>query len=178
MHLSPLILQNDTVRLVPLQSDDFEKLYSIAADPLIWEQHPTPDRYKREVFQAYFDSGIASKSAYLIYNVESNDLIGCTRFYPVEDNENTIHIGYTFFKRSSWGTNHNRKTKELMLNYAFQHVESVLFQIGTTNFRSQKAIEKLGAKKIGEVNIAYTTAEKSEPNFIYEITKDNFRLDN
>jgi RimJ/RimL family protein N-acetyltransferase len=174
MHLSPPILQNDTVRLIPLQSNDFEKLFTIASDPLIWEQHPTPDRYKRAIFQSFFDSGIASKSAYLIYNIEINDRIGCTRFYPVEGNEKAIHIGYTFFKRRSWGTNHNNKTKELMLSHAFQFVESVHFQIGTTNFRSQKAIEKLGAKKIGEINIAYTAAEKSEPNFIYEIKKEDY----
>jgi RimJ/RimL family protein N-acetyltransferase len=174
MQLQPTHLKNDTIQLIPLQPDDFEKLYAIASDPLIWEQHPTPDRYKREIFKSFFDTGLASDGAFLIYDIVQNDLIGCTRFYPHESEATAIHIGFTFFKRSSWGTNHNRKTKELMLNYAFENMEKVYFQIGATNFRSQKAVGKLGAKKVGEQSVAYTPIEEVKPNFIYEIRKEDW----
>jgi hypothetical protein len=43
----PNHLESDIVKLVPLHKDDFEKLFAIASDPLIWEQHPSKDRYKR-----------------------------------------------------------------------------------------------------------------------------------
>lgn len=51
--LDKVVLQDDLVYMRPLQSDDFEALYHVAADPLIWEQHPNPDRYKKEVFQNF-----------------------------------------------------------------------------------------------------------------------------
>ncbi len=171
MNLQPTHLSNDIIKLVALQSVDFEALYVVASDPLIWEQHPTPDRYKREIFQSYFDTGIASNSAFLIYDNITNDLIGCTRFYIVSPEVDTIYIGYTFFKRSSWGTHHNRETKLLMINYLFEYVDAVYFQIGATNYRSQKAIEKLGAIKVKEELIAYTPVEVPKLNFIYEIKK-------
>ena len=50
INLQP-VLENEIIRLQPLQQDDFERLYAVASDPLIWEQHPNKDRYKREVFQ-------------------------------------------------------------------------------------------------------------------------------
>ena len=57
-----------------------------------------------------------------------------------------------------------------MLDHAFQYVESVFFHIGALNIRSQKAIEKLGAKKVDEVNMAYY-GELNNLNFIYRIDK-------
>ena len=53
MNLQPT-LENENVKLVPLQETDFERLYDVASDPLIWEQHPNKDRYKREIFQTFF----------------------------------------------------------------------------------------------------------------------------
>ena len=47
----PSYLHNDTIMLVPLKETDFEELYSVASDPLIWEQHPNKLRYQRDVFQ-------------------------------------------------------------------------------------------------------------------------------
>ena len=47
-------LENENVQLVPLQENDFEALYEVASDPLIWEQHPSKDRYKIEVFTTFF----------------------------------------------------------------------------------------------------------------------------
>ena len=51
-----------TERLVlrPLTEDDREALYDIASDPMVWEQHPIHDRWRREVFDAFFDEGLAS----------------------------------------------------------------------------------------------------------------------
>jgi RimJ/RimL family protein N-acetyltransferase len=59
-----------------------------------------------------------------------------------------------------------------MLQYAFQFVDSVLFHIGANNIRSQKAIERLGASKIGELEVKYY-GEESKLNFVYEIRKKN-----
>ena len=58
------ILENSKVRLVPLQETDFEKLYKVASDPLVWEQHPNKNRYEREVFQNFFEGAMISKGAF------------------------------------------------------------------------------------------------------------------
>jgi RimJ/RimL family protein N-acetyltransferase len=57
-----------------------------------------------------------------------------------------ITIGYTFINNKYWGRGHNRELKQLMLEYVFQFVETVFFEIGEKNWRSRKAIEKLGAR--------------------------------
>lgn len=65
-NLHPDHLQNEIVRLIPLKQGDLEELYAVACDPLIGEQHPNPDRYKREVFLNYFNGAIESQRALLI----------------------------------------------------------------------------------------------------------------
>jgi len=65
MNLQPTHLSNEKVSLRPLAAIDFDSLYAVANDPLIWEQHPNPDRYKREVFQNYFKGALESGSDWL-----------------------------------------------------------------------------------------------------------------
>ncbi len=169
MNLQPFNLKDEWVKLIPLQKTDFELLYDVAKDPLIWEQHPNPDRYKRDIFLNYFKGAMESNGAFLIKNHE-DQVIGCTRFYDFFPEKKEIKIGYTFFSRSAWGKPYNRSTKLLMLDYAFKYVDRVIFHVGANNIRSQKAMEKLGAVKIGEELIAYY-GEASRNNFVYKITK-------
>jgi len=168
MNLQPFNLSNEWVTLVPLQEQDFEVLYDVAKDPLIWEQHPNPDRYKRDVFQNYFKGAVESKGALLILN-SGSQVVGCTRFYDHFPEKNEIKIGYTFFARACWGKPFNQSTKILMLHHAFQYVDRVIFHVGANNIRSQKAMEKLGARKIGEELVAYY-GEASRNNFVYQIS--------
>jgi RimJ/RimL family protein N-acetyltransferase len=167
MDLQPRHLRNEWVKLTPLEEDDFASLYQVASDPFIWEQHPNPDRYKKEVFQNYFTGAIASKGAFLIKNM-NDEVIGSTRFYDFFPEKSEVKIGYTFFSRACWGLPFNRATKQLMLNYAFQFVGKVIFHVGAQNIRSQKAMEKLGAIKIGEEQVAYY-GEETRLNFVYLI---------
>ena len=81
---------------------------------------------------------------------------------------NEVKIGYTFFARTCWGQSYNRSTKLLMLSYAFDHVHRVVFHVGANNIRSQKAMEKLGAIKEGEEEVAYY-GEATRLNFVYLI---------
>jgi RimJ/RimL family protein N-acetyltransferase len=169
MNLQPFNLADENVKLIPLREEDFEVLYAVASDPLIWEQHPNPDRYKRDVFLNYFKGAIESKGAFLIKDA-FDQVIGCTRFYDYFPEQKEIKIGYTFFSRNSWGKPLNRSAKLLMLDYAFQYVDQVIFHVGANNFRSQKAMEKLGAVKVGEELVAYY-GEASRNNFVYQISK-------
>ncbi|MBE8726725.1 GNAT family N-acetyltransferase [Flavobacterium hungaricum] len=170
LNLQPEILENETVKLVPLQETDFENLFEVASDPLIWEQHPNKNRYEREVFLNFFEGAIESKGAFLIIDKTTNEVAGSTRFYDYEPENKSVFIGYTFYGRKFWGTGFNAQVKKMMLDYAFQAVDKVQFHIGAENFRSQKAIEKLGAIKIDEQEVAYYN-EPSRHNFVYEIFK-------
>jgi RimJ/RimL family protein N-acetyltransferase len=164
------ILQDDLLRLVPLQATDFEKLYQVASDPLIWEQHPNKDRYRREVFATFFEGALESGGAYLILEKATTEVVGSSRFYDLDEQAETIAVGYTFIARKYWGKGINRAVKTLMLNHAFNFCEAVYFHIGAENIRSQKAIEAIGALKTGELEVAYY-GEPVKLNFEYRINK-------
>lgn len=170
VNLQPIHLQNELVQLTPISIDDFEVLYAVASDPLIWEQHPNPDRYQRAVFSTFFDGAMASKGAFLIKDAETGFAIGSSRFYDHRPELKEIKIGYTFFSRNCWGKPYNSNVKHLMLAHAFTFVERVVFHVGASNFRSQKAMEKLGAIKTEEEEVAYF-GEPSRWNFVYEIRR-------
>ena len=169
MNLQPL-LHNPMVSLRPVQPADFEDLYAIASDPQIWVQHPTPTRYQRPVFENYFAGALASNGALLIHRAQNHSLIGCTRYYDYDAAARTVKIGYTFFTRASWGGGFNPACKALMLEHAFSWVDRVLFEVGLCNVRSQVAMGRLGARKVGETAVAYH-GEASMPNVIFEITR-------
>ena len=172
MNVQPT-LENENWILRPLMEVDFESLYRVASNPKVWEQHPNKDRYKREVFENFFKGALESKGAFLIIDKQSNEVLGSTRFYDFNEEKNSILIGYTFYGTKSWGKNINPQVKKLMLDYIFQFVETAIFHVGKNNIRSQKAMEKLGAKKIGEEEIAYY-GELPKINVIYEIQKSDW----
>jgi len=163
-------LENETVLLLPLMEDDFEALYAVASDPEIWEQHPNKDRWKKEVFRKFFEGAMKSGGAFRIIEKSTGEIAGSTRFYDHEPSEDSIFIGYTFYGRKYWGKGINLAIKKLMLDYIFQFVSRVRFHIGSGNIRSQIAITRLGAEKIGEQEVAYF-GEASKLNFVYEIIK-------
>lgn len=168
-----IILENENVKLIPLWEDDFERLYEVASDPKVWEQHPNKDRFERNVFQNFFKGALESKGAFLILDKSSNEIAGSTRFYDFDEKENSIFIGYTFYGTKFWGSKLNPQVKKLMLNYIFQFVDKVNFHVGAENIRSQKAMEKLGAIKKGEIDVAYY-GEGIRKNFWYEILKKDW----
>jgi RimJ/RimL family protein N-acetyltransferase len=164
-------LQNKLILLQPLQESDFERLFAVASDPLIWEQHPNKNRYQRDVFQNYFEGAMQSKGALIILDKASGEVAGCSRFYDYHKSDSSVFIGYTFFGRKFWGKQYNPASKQLMLDYAFEYVNTVKFHIGATNIRSQIAIERVGAVKTKEVIVAYH-GEPDRLNFEYELTRE------
>jgi RimJ/RimL family protein N-acetyltransferase len=166
-------LENDQILLLPLEKNDFEALYSVASDSKIWEQHPNKNRWQRDVFLNFFQGAIESNGAYKIIDKTTGNIAGSTRIYGFDEQENSIMIGYTFIATAYWGKGFNPAVKTMLLNYLFQHVSQVLFQIGSNNIRSQTAITRLGATKIDEQEVAYF-GEPSGLNFIYSIKKEDW----
>ncbi len=143
-------LNGKLLRLRPLVESDFDTLFLAAQDPLIWEQHPDRNRFQRDRFQIYFDSAIKSLGGLIIEDVKSGEVIGSSRFYNHADFDRSVEIGFTFLIRRYWGTDYNRELKRLMLDYAFQFVETVYFVVGINNLRSQKAMEKIGGVLVND----------------------------
>jgi RimJ/RimL family protein N-acetyltransferase len=142
-------LTGDLVQLRPLRAEDYPGLYAMAADPLLWEQHPCSDRYQEEVFQAFFREALASGSALLAIDRKTGRTIGSSRFHGYDEAKSEIEIGWTFLARSHWGGVYNGEMKRLMLQHAFQFVRSVIFVVGVCNYRSQRAMEKIGGVRAG-----------------------------
>ncbi len=167
-------IRNDLIRLEPLEPDDFDALYAVAADPLIWEQHPNKDRYRREVFEIFFRGALESGGAFCVIDETTGELIGSSRYYDLDEVRRVVSIGYTFIARNAWGRQYNRALKTLMLDHAFRFVDRVIFQVGAGNMRSRKAMAKLGAICMGEAPVAYH-GEPSSPNVIYRIDKADWQ---
>ncbi len=172
MDLQPT-LRNDLVLLQPLCGDDFELLYALAQDPNIWTQHPTPTRYQRPVFENYFAGAIGSGGALRIQRSDDRSLIGCTRYYDLNVAQSEVKIGYTFLNCASWGQGLNAACKALMLDHAFRFVARVRFEVGLCNRRSQIAMTRLGARRLGESELAYH-GEASHANVVFEIARSDW----
>ena len=154
-------LQGDLLELRPLATDDWDELFAVASDPLIWEQHPEQDRYTENVFRSFFDGALESGGAFAIIDRRSQQIIGSTRFHGYDPEKSEIEIGWTFLARKYWGGRYNAEMKQLLLNHAFKFVEAVVFFVGEDNVRSQKAMEKLGAIKAGESMRTYEDRESA-----------------
>ena len=142
-------LKGEILWLRPLQPEDFDDLYAVASDPLIWEQHPANDRHQQDVFQAFFRAGLQSGGALIAIDSKDGRIIGSSRYNRYDQANSEIEIGYTFLARSHWGGVYNREMKQLMLRHAFQFVTTVVFLVGTQNYRSQRAMEKIGGVRDG-----------------------------
>jgi RimJ/RimL family protein N-acetyltransferase len=140
------VLAGPSITLRPLHPEDLEPLFAVASDPLIWVLHPEPTRYQRPVFEGYFASGLASGGALVVEEIATGNLVGSSRYYDWDPGAREVAIGYTFLARSHWGGLVNREMKRLMLDHAFRWAETVWFHVGKENWRSRKAMEKIGGQ--------------------------------
>ena len=128
-------LKGELLELRPLATQDWDELFAVASDPLIWEQHPERDRYTEDVFRTYFQGALESGGAFVIIERETQQIIGSTRFYGYDPEKSEIEIGWTFLARKYWGGRYNREMKQLMLAHALNHVETVVFFVGENKDR-------------------------------------------
>ena len=166
------VLKGELLELRPLRAGDFHDLYAVAADPLIWEQHPSSDRYKEEVFKEFFREALESGGALVAVDSATGRVIGSSRFHGYDGQKSEIEIGWTFLARSHWGGAYNGEMKRLMLRHAFGFVESVIFLIGPQNLRSQRAVEKIGGVRVGA-----KADGGGRESFVYRITASTFAPD-
>ena len=170
-------LQSERLLLRPLAADDWDALYAVARDPLIWEQHPMHDRWREDVFRSYFDEALREAGALVAIAREDGRMAGCSQYRPTPFDPAAIEIGWTFLARAHWGTGLNHDMKRLMLAHALapepDGVPRVLFRVGETNIRSRKAMEAVGGVLTDMVEEGEYRG-RSARHVIYEITRDGF----
>jgi len=174
INLQP-ILEDELITLRPLRENDFDSLYEVAKDPLIWEQHPCNERYKKSAYSEFFNDSLRSKGALIIIDKENNKIIGSTRFKPVKNVKNAIEIGWSFLSRDYWGGKFNKSMKKLMINYTFETMEDIIFYIGKDNIRSQKAVEKIGGIRITETKYSHLM-NNNQNDWTYRINKKDWKI--
>ena len=168
------ILQTDRLIIRPLAQADYEPLYQIASDPAVWEQHPIHDRWRREVFDAFFADGMASGGALAVSDRTTGSLLGSTRFGPFDPEEGgVVEIGWTFLSPRYWGKGANREVKRLMVGHALESVERVDFRVGEANWRSRIALEKIGAQQTRRTELSKHEG-KRVLHLVYAITREGF----
>ena len=166
----------ETERLVirPLGEEDREALYAVASDPGVWEQHPIHDRWRREIFDRFFDDGLASGGALAVVEKRDGSIIGSTRYDKYDPDEGgVVEIGWTFLASRYWGKGINPEMKRAMLAYAFQSVALVEFRVGDTNYRSRNALEAIGAARTDRYELEKYQG-KRVVHLVYEITRESF----
>jgi RimJ/RimL family protein N-acetyltransferase len=172
-NLQPTLVGSRVI-IRPVAASDWNDMFATAADPEIWALHPVGDRYTEPVFRAYFDSALASGSAFSIVERASGRIIGSSRYHDYDAGKREIEIGWTFLARPYWGGSYNREIKDLMLAHAFAFVDTVVFWVGETNWRSQRAMEKIGGIRRDTPGIR-TLDGKTYSHVVFEIRKDRYK---
>ena len=168
------VLDGERLYLRPLTEADWDALYSIASDKLLWEKHPSHDRWQEPVFRAFFDDALAHGGALAIVDKASGAVIGSSRFQghdPADGGE--VEIGWSFLDRAYWGLGYNAEFKRLMLEHAFRFVGRVLFRVGADNVISRKAMAKIGGRLTGATWVEERAGRPVE-HVLFEITRESF----
>lgn len=169
------VLAGEHVRLRPLRADDWDALFAVASDPLIWEQHPAHDRWQESVFRAFFDDALVNKGALVVIDAQTKAVIGSSRYQGLDEaGGGSVEIGWTFLARSHWGGRTNPEMKRLMLAHALASVAECRFVVGEGNARSRCALERIGAKLTDRREERVMAHGEMIPHLAYAITREDF----
>lgn len=158
-----------TVTLSPLREADWDALFAVAADPLIWEVHPAHDRWQEAVFRRFFADALASGGCLVIRDRATGAVIGSSRYDRSRAEPGEVEIGWTFLARSHWGGATNREVKTLMIAHALRWFDAAVFYVGETNIRSRRAMEKIGGQLIDGRTPVFNMAGTATRHVVYAI---------
>jgi N-acetyltransferase len=155
--VQPVVLEGGGVRLEPLADEHHEGLGAAAADGRLWEQWfisvPPPEGMRAYVADALQGQREGRMLPWVVRDLASGAIIGTTRYHDIAAALERVEIGYTFYARSRQRTHVNTTCKLLLMRHAFEALGCKVVGLRTDNFnfRSQRAIEALGAKKDGVI---------------------------
>jgi RimJ/RimL family protein N-acetyltransferase len=153
--LAPVVLEDDGIRLEPLTADHADGILNAALDGKLWElwftSVPAPDGVHAYIETALKGLRDGQMLPWAVRELATGTIIGSTRYHDIVPVIDRVEIGYTFYAQRWQRTHVNSSCKLLLLRHAFETVGCQVVGLRTDNFnfRSQKAIEALGARKDG-----------------------------
>lgn len=157
IQLSPVTLEDHGVRLEPLTPNHAGALEAAAADGQLWRLFFTSVPGPGEA-SSYIATALAGQEAghmlpWAVRDLRTDTVVGSTRYHDVMAEVDRVEIGYTWYKASLQRTHVNTTCKLLLLQHAFETVGCAVVGLRTDNFnfRSQRAIEGIGAKRDGVI---------------------------
>jgi len=155
MDLGPIILTVKHAELRPMELGDVDALYEVAQHSGIWQYMPmnvqSIEDMKQFVIKALEAKEIGLVYPFVVVDCRTGNIIGSTRFLSISFPYRHLEIGTTWLTPTYWKSKINTECKYLLLTYCFETLNLIRVQLKTDsrNIRSQKAIEKIGAKKEG-----------------------------
>ena len=169
----PLILIGQTIDLLSLEETHFDILFESTADERIWKFYPY-DCSDRNKFNSIYREAIMEREngnhyPFVILHRQTGRLIGSTSLYNIHPNDKNVEIGWTWLHPDYWGTDVNLESKLLLLKYCFDILKCVRVQLRANdlNFRSQKAIQKIGGKFEGILRKSKIKEDGTIRNVVY-----------
>ncbi len=150
-----MILEGKHVRLIPLEEKDIPELIKNSREEIIWKPLSINGMDEQILIAHYLEAIEATKKgeeyAFVIEHKETKEIIGSTRYLDIQTQHKKLEIGWTWIQTKYWGTKINPECKYLLLKHAFEELKCIRVQLKTNeeNIRSQKAMEKIGAKREG-----------------------------
>ena len=153
----PATLEGHGVRLEPLKPEHEQGLTEAAKDGKLWElwftSVPEPEKTR-----AYIDTALAGQKEghmlpWVVCDAKSGEILGSTRYHDIIPAADRVEIGYTWYAQRCQRTHVNTACKLLLFEFGFEKINCKVVGLRTDNFnfRSQRAIEALGAKKDGVI---------------------------
>jgi RimJ/RimL family protein N-acetyltransferase len=153
----PATLEANGIQLQPLAKEHRDGLDKAAADGELWKLFFTSVPAPGET-EAYINTALEGQKAghmlpWVVRDVKTGDLLGSTRYHDIIAVADRVEIGYTWYAARCQRTHVNTTCKLLLLGYGFEKLDCKVIGLRTDNFnfRSQRAIEALGAKKDGVI---------------------------
>ncbi|ART77161.1 GNAT family N-acetyltransferase [Sutcliffiella horikoshii] len=176
-------IENEVVQLIPMEWEHVEGIYEAAQDNRIWEHMTVNLTEKSHVLEYVKDAvqkrRIGTDEAFVIINKQTGKIIGSTWFLDISKNHKRLEIGSTWINPVYWRSNINTNCKYLLLKYCLEELQLNRVQIKTDheNYRSQKAIERIGAVKEGVLRNHMIRKEGTiRHTVLYSIVKEDWEV--
>ncbi|MCK1990492.1 GNAT family N-acetyltransferase [Lysinibacillus fusiformis] len=150
-----IALENEIVKLKPLELNDLSGILEAASYPEIWSHMSTTIEKMVDVNNFVENALLMRRNKtefpFVIVDKKTGEIIGSTRFMDIDDTHQRVEIGTTWLTPAYWRTAINTHCKYLLLQYCFEtlHLQRVQIKTDHENSQSQKAIERIGATKEG-----------------------------
>jgi RimJ/RimL family protein N-acetyltransferase len=179
--VSPATLEGHGVRLEPLSTEHEKALAEAAKDGKLWELFfttvPAPDQVSSYISQALEKQKQGEMLPWAVRDLKSGEIVGSTRYHDIIAAADRVEIGHTWYAERCQRSHVNTACKLLLFEHGFERLGCKVIGLRTDNFnfRSQRAIEALGAKKDGVIRHHWPRRDGSiRDTVMYSVLKDEW----